>query len=260
MIKAIAKRIAGHKLSTAMFILNATVVTVYLVSRQPTAAPHAAVATLRGTSPNCLKFNSQFGQDEYIYQNDLLPSNNGFYIDLGAYHPSKYSNTAFLDKCRGWKGLCIDMNQFHKEEFAKERTCEFIHTCVSKNRSHADYYLQDNDLADGKEGTSRSKCQPFSVILNQSGVQSVDFLSVDIEGGEMGALESFPFDRIQPSVILIETWRSGKEPIFDFLEDRGYRHVAELGPDDLFVWSGRSPWLPQRYKEWRFAVRAQKED
>ena len=224
--------------------------------QQPAAAPQPQA--LRRAPTNCLKFNSQFGQDEYIYHNGLLPSNNGFYIELGAYHPIKYSNTAFLDKCRGWKGLCIDMNPFHAGEFAKERTCEFINTCVAVNRSYADYYLQDNDLADGKEGTSRSKCQPFSAILNQSGVQSVDFLSIDIEGGEMGALTTFPFDRIQPAVILIETWRSGKEPIFDFLEDRGYRHVAELGPDDLFVWSGR-PWHHPRSLEWRAAVRYQRD-
>ena len=249
-------RVAAKQKATAAFL--AAALFLLFLAAQENRSPNEKPA-LRA-QPHCLKFNSQFGQDEYIYHNNLLPSNNGFYIELGAYHPTKYSNTAFLDKCRGWKGLCIDMNQFNAGAFAKERTCEFIHTCVAVNRSYADYYLQDNDLADGKEGTSRVKCQPFGALLAERNIQSVEFLSIDIEGGEMGALESFPFDRIQPAVILIETWRTGKEPIFDFLEDRGFRHVVELGPDDLFVWSGVRPWQHPQALSWRLAVRYQKEN
>ena len=35
---------------------------------------------------------------------------NGFYVDIGCYHPIRYNNTALLFN-RGWKGINIDMNQ-----------------------------------------------------------------------------------------------------------------------------------------------------
>ena len=35
---------------------------------------------------------------------------NGFYVDIGCYHPIRYNNTALLFN-RGWKGVNIDMNQ-----------------------------------------------------------------------------------------------------------------------------------------------------
>ena len=84
----------------------------------------------------------------------------------------------------------------------------------------------------------------------------IDLLSIDIEGGEMDALHSFPFESVRVKAVLVETWR-GKTAVFDFLEDRGFVHKAELGPDDLFVWSG-AVWLPPRTTEWRAAVRAQR--
>lgn len=263
------RHIAQLKLAPTLILLSFSIFLLYVAhsaKSNPFTALRGGDRSQTQDSDHCLKvkgsnntFYSQFGQDAYIFHNNLLPSNNGFYIELGAYHPTKYSNTAFLDHCRhGWKGLCIDMNPFNAGGFAKERTCEFINTCVSANKSYVDYYLQDDELADGKEGTSRTPCQPFSAIIHRHRVKHIDFLSIDIEGGEMGALTTFPFDHIQPRVILIETWRTGKEPIFDYLMDRGYTHAAELGPDDLFVWSGVKPWLPQRTAEWRAAIRAQK--
>jgi hypothetical protein len=206
---------------------------------------------------------SQFAQDAYIARN-VFPIQNkkgagewattGIYVELGAYHPLRYSNTALFDKCYGWKGLCIDMNPFYRSEFEAQRTCDFVHTCVG-NRSWADYYLRDNELGDGKEGVSRVACESFAAVLGRHAIRRIDLLSIDIEGAEMEALRSFPFESVHVEVMLVETWRTGKAAVFDFLEDRGYVHKAELGPDDLFVWSGRRPWLPPRTAEWRSAVR-----
>lgn len=201
---------------------------------------------------------SQFAQDQYLMKNLFSKKQTGMYIELGAYHPFRFSNTALMDTCVGWRGVCIDMNPFHKEEFEKQRTCEFVHTCVG-NRSFLDYYLQDDALGDGKEGVLRVACQSFAAVLDKvRWLDHVDFLSVDVEGGELEALQTFPFERIQVEAILVETWRVGKEAVFDFLEDRGYVHKAELGPDDLFVWGGEQPWLPSQTKEWRTAVRAER--
>ncbi len=212
----------------------------------------AATADVNATGT----FYSQFGQDAYLAKNVFASAAAAaVYVELGAYHPTRFSNTALFDKCFGWRGLCIDMNPFHKSLFEAQRTCEFVHTCVAQNRTHIDYYPTDNELGDGKEGVSRVACEPFDRLLDRFKIAHIDFLSIDIEGGEMGALRTFPFDRVSVHAILVETWHIGKTDVFDFLEDRGFVHAAELGPDDLFVATGATPWLPAQTAAWRKAIR-----
>ena len=53
-------------------------------------------------------FFSQFGEDRII--NEIFNNNikNGFYVDVGCYHPVKYSNTLRLHK-KGWSGINVDV-------------------------------------------------------------------------------------------------------------------------------------------------------
>ena len=55
-------------------------------------------------------FYSQFGEDKIL--NELIPKNftNGFYVDVGCFHPKKHSNTYILFR-RGWRGINIDMEK-----------------------------------------------------------------------------------------------------------------------------------------------------
>ena len=44
-------------------------------------------------------FYSQFGEDRIIVNEIIKPSyKNGFYVDVGCFHPKKYSNTYLLYK------------------------------------------------------------------------------------------------------------------------------------------------------------------
>ena len=55
-------------------------------------------------------FYSQFGEDKIL--NELISKDfiNGFYVDVGCFHPKKHSNTYMLFK-RGWYGVNIDMEK-----------------------------------------------------------------------------------------------------------------------------------------------------
>ena len=52
---------------------------------------------------------SQSGEDLFI-GNYFKAINNGFYIDIGCFHPTMHSNTAKLYN-KGWRGINIDINQ-----------------------------------------------------------------------------------------------------------------------------------------------------
>ena len=49
-------------------------------------------------------------QEDLFINNYFKDKKHGFYLDIGCYHPIKYSNTALLHN-RGWQGINIDMNQ-----------------------------------------------------------------------------------------------------------------------------------------------------
>ncbi len=196
---------------------------------------------------------SQFGQDLFLYHNFFKEKINGNYIELGAYHPTTFSNLAFFDECLNWSGLCLDMNDFHEKEFLFKRNCKFIQTCIS-NRTYVDYYKHDNALANGIEGTSRINCSSFDNLLEKHKFlnKQVDLLSIDIEGDEYYALQTFPFNKFNVSYILVENYHNkNKNLIFDFLEMEGFSHIIQIGPDDLFENQHKKYWFPKNHNQWK---------
>ena len=62
---------------------------------------------------------SQKGEDLLMYK-FFHNKQNGFYVDIGAFHPSRLSNTKyFYDK--GWHGINIEPHPQRIKEFEKER-------------------------------------------------------------------------------------------------------------------------------------------
>ena len=58
---------------------------------------------------------SQWGEDKFIskfFENKSL----GFYVDIGCFHPIRYSNTCLLFN-KGWNGINIDLNPMSIELF-----------------------------------------------------------------------------------------------------------------------------------------------
>lgn len=62
---------------------------------------------------------SQNGED-ILLEAIFYKQQKGFYVDVGAHHPIKYSNTFLLYK-RGWRGINIDAMPGSMKTFAKYR-------------------------------------------------------------------------------------------------------------------------------------------
>jgi hypothetical protein len=67
-------------------------------------------------------YYSQAGEDAILSNifNYVLPTDRGFYVDVGAYHPFKHSNTYLLYRA-GWRGINIDPRPGSKALFDKHR-------------------------------------------------------------------------------------------------------------------------------------------
>src|SRR6185369_33711 len=84
-------------------------------------------------------YYSQFGEDITLVR--LLPEPTGFYVDVGAHHPQRYSNTYLLHK-RGWSGINIDPNPDTIELFNRARPND-INLCagVAAEEKELQYHM-----------------------------------------------------------------------------------------------------------------------
>ena len=84
---------------------------------------------------------SIFGEDEFVdnyFKNKL----NGFYIDVGCYHPLDGNNTHLLYK-RGWHGINLDINFYSIKLFDFFRKKDVnIYSGISKKKDKLTMYYR----------------------------------------------------------------------------------------------------------------------
>ena len=174
-------------------------------------------------------FYSEFGEDQWILENLSLPAT-GVYVDVGAGHPHYASNTAFLRE-RGWRGLAIDANprwfnywetQFFRGLIASQPTVRFYENGLCSRI----------DEKGEVEETVR-----LGAVLKGFGIEKIGFMSIDLEGGEFDAFQTFDLARHQPAIVVAEYSTKNEEDFVpridnrlrDYLLAHGYelRHTTE---------------------------------
>lgn len=164
---------------------------------------------------------SQEGED-LILNRIFEGKREGFYIDVGAHHPKRFSNTYLFYKM-GWRGINIDAMPGSMASFDHHRPEDInLEFGISDIEQEADYFVfnepalntfseRQAQLKNGYknfkiERTIRVKLIPFSQILDKhvSEDQEIDFLNIDVEAFDFHVLNSIDFNRIKPKIILIE--------------------------------------------------------
>jgi hypothetical protein len=162
------------------------------------------------------KTYAQRGEDLFIF-NYMKKKKivNGTYVDLGAFHPIKYSNTCLLFN-NGWSGLNIDLNQTAIDYFdivrpkdnniccaisnKEEKIKVFINSIFSPintiNKKHAKKF----NFASKNELSYTVKAKKFNSICKKK----FDFLDIDIEGSDFMVLKSINLKYFKPKLICIE--------------------------------------------------------
>jgi FkbM family methyltransferase len=202
-----------------------------------------------------------FGQyaEDVMLATSLLPKSRGFYVDVGAYHPWKGSNTYKL-YLRGWSGLTIEPNPSAEARFRRwrrrdkhlvmgvARTEEVLtyyeFTDPKRNtfsKEQAEVYVAENDVLTGSRTVP---CRPLQAVLDEHAPgQAIDLLSVDCEGFDLAALSSLDLGRTRPTAILVEDFEGfqlrrrgmGHSPIEALLLDKGYEFISQNLFSSLFV-------------------------
>lgn len=201
-----------------------------------------------------MKFYSQFGQDQFIYENLFKNKTNGFFVDIGAYDGESTSNSLFFENL-GWSGICIEPNPVMFDQLKKIRSCTCLPYAVSDKQGTFQFF-QINDgpstlsgLVDEFTESSISRinrelksltsgfdyinveCNTFNNIVN---VNDIDILSLDTEGNELKILQSIDFNKFNIKTITVEN-NDYDLKFSNFLTTIGYTFVTRLGCDEIYV-------------------------
>jgi FkbM family methyltransferase len=171
----------------------------------------------------------------------------GFYVDIGANHPIRFSNS-FYFYLRGWRGITIEPMADSEALFRKLRPRDtslevavgvaststfyvFEETCYNTfDKPLADSLVEQN-ISALMQTLSVRKIPLAEVLSNHlPKTQAMDFLSVDAEGLDVEILSTNDWRRFRPKYVVAE--RHDNDPSrplnpSEFLSSVGYTPVAQ---------------------------------
>lgn len=200
---------------------------------------------------------SQYGED-LILKTVLLNGDKGFYLDVGAHHPKKFSNTYFFYK-RGWSGINIDAMPGTKALFDQIRPRDInLEIGIAKEKKEMTFFIFAEPLYNtfDEELARQRHRDEFSEIVKEQKIitktleevlkenlpdgQKINFLSIDIEGLDKEVLYSNNWQLYRPEYILVEWFDWNIEQVksnelYQFLNEKQYVFFAKTMYTVIFV-------------------------
>ena len=190
-----------------------------------------------------IKSYSQEGED-MILRRIFEGRKEGFYVDVGAYHPILHSNTYFFYRM-GWRGINIEPNTEYIRLFHQYRARDInLPIGVSDVSTNLKYYMFNEPALNTFEediakrptrnekqyyptGETAIKVQRLETILQEHLPENrkIDFISVDVEGHEFKVIRSNDWKMFRPRCLLVEVLDSNLEEI---IRSELHRFMSEV--------------------------------
>jgi FkbM family methyltransferase len=189
---------------------------------------------------------SQFGEDEWIFNNVPNLPKEGFFCEVGAYDGRASSNTLAFEEM-GWHGCCVEPDPQIANQCRHNRRA-FTLTCAIGDKSKA-FPFQAFHINRADRGTSGLDREPTgeSIMVPVKSLEdvmdlwnppSLDLLSIDTEGTELQVWLSRGI-RWDPKVVVIEfltePGMSRLDRIREQLEQDKYKLVHTTHANAIFV-------------------------
>jgi len=214
-----------------------------------------AIESIPDAAPAGVYF-SQFGEDVVLWHY-LQHVKGGFYVDVGAHDPYRFSNTYLLYKYRGWSGINIDLDERSVRAFAGSRptdtnlqigVSDYVGALSATRFADGAINSADSQMLarHGKQkvlGVSEIAVTTLAAVLGTHippDRQCVDLLSIDVEGLDLAVLSGNDWARFRPRYIAVEDHKMNlakaeQSEIFQFLDAKGYRLKSHLVVTSIYL-------------------------
>jgi FkbM family methyltransferase len=194
---------------------------------------------------------SQHGEDDFLSREVAGFLKSGYYVDVGANHPTKLSNT-FKLYCMGMRGISVEPSPTLSRLHSRYRPEDIqLSGGVGANDGLLPFYRLschvlstfsreecERAVTNGHRMLSRSLVPVFTLrtILDSCPFKDrphFALLSVDTEGLDAMVLRSNDWTKYRPRLIVVEN--NGQNSVVrDYLGGLGYRLVASRACNDIF--------------------------
>jgi hypothetical protein len=190
------------------------------------------------------KTYSQFREDIFI-KKIFYNFDKGKYVDIGAFHPTKYNNTALLYNM-GWSGINIDVNPTTKHLFDIARPADVnITQAISDKNNYLSLYFEHAfspinsldkknlnyfNIKNIKSFKVRTK-KFLNIIKNP-----FNFLNIDCEGHDYRVLKTIDLAFYKPDLVCIEILKNccDKKKIFLYFDKYNYKFTKKIKDSFFF--------------------------
>ena len=203
------------------------------------------------------KSHAQFLQDLWV-SFELRNQRDGFFVEFGGTNGVKFSNSCYLERELGWRGIVAEPARIWYPALRDNRRCFIDERCVWTTTGERLAFIQppiaahstlvafaDSDgHADTRQDGERYEVETVSLLdllAHWKAPRRIDYLSLDTEGSELAILQAFDFSAYDVGLISVEHNHTDKrQPIFDLLTAQGFRRKFEKlsDVDDWYVKSG----------------------
>jgi FkbM family methyltransferase len=171
---------------------------------------------------------SQLGQDLWVAfllnaVEDRAAGVNRFFVEFGAFDGRTYSNTYFLEKELGWRGLLAEPIPIQFDACRRNRDCMVDDRCVwiksgetltfnvvcGANEYGTIEMFDTKDVHAERRVAASAKIEVRTIslkdlLVDRGAPPIVDYLSIDTEGSELAIMNAFDFNAFSFRVISIE--------------------------------------------------------
>ena len=148
--------------------------------------------------------------EDVIIQGLFNHRKDGFYIDVGCYHPIRASLTHLLYK-KGWKGVNIDISEDTINLFKIARPNDKNINIGITDKVGEDFYYQSSHINQANSfkyyddiKKVKIKTTTLDNIIKDLRIKKIDFLNIDVEYTDFKVLQGLNLNSVRPTLIAIE--------------------------------------------------------
>ena len=192
------------------------------------------------------------GNEEVVIRDFFQDRRDGFFLDIGCLTPVANNNTYYLEEQLDWSGIAVDALAAYEKAWkqARPESRFFAYAVTARSGEMVPFYT--SQARPNKSSLDRGSVAIFernpkeirvptitlNKLLDDNGVTKVDFVSIDINGSELPALEGFDLMRFKPDLIAVPAPRrdANRAKLHRYFTSRGYARLDHYSPHGSFNW------------------------
>ena len=199
------------------------------------------------------KYFSQAGQDKIIKEIFFKNKKKGYFIEIGAFDGVQGSNCYHFEKFLDWDGIAFEPSPIQFEKLKKNRKCKLLNEAVSHEIKNVEFievtegltqmsgindnFYRRNLKIISNSKTSKTQSIKLKTVTFEKSVPKnidIDYLSIDIEGGELDLLNSINFKDNDIKVVSVENNEPSELNFKDFFDRKNFIYFDRIGQDEVF--------------------------